>query len=620
MGGPELLALSLGLSVGVAGLAWGAGRLVETLSADPRLRDRVWAAALAAPALPPVVIGLMLLTPSPVREITAAAPAAIDFPVLPLNPAIVASAAPGPMLDPATAAWAVLALAGLLALARAVGLARRARRQGRMVRGADAPDAATAGMVEAAARDLEIFPPRVSVSEAAPEALLAGVIRPRLLLPAGLAATHDPMIARAVITHELAHLRRGDHRALWIEEGLLALLAINPLMPALRARRAAAREEACDALALADAAPETRRAYAETLIEVLRSRAGPQALPALSFTGAGRRTAMRRLKAVMTPAPAAGRGSHLAAVGLAGLVAALAGAGSLAVAGEREAVARVQPAQAPAPAAHTEAPRGVGSSPQTRPSREAAARAAAEAALSSLTLEQQSRYRNPTGEAYRALCASSDPADGGFCAGVIFSQFPREGSGSGADICLPPELEQGDEAARRAALGALVERTKAEIARASVRPGDHPAEVARAALARAYSCEAAAFRAEAERMVRDFVPLIVSVDVEGRPLTVQGDETLRVVLTDENGVVLNTHGTINSGGGRASGPLGPLGMAMAPEDFPGLGESTRVYTLTGEIRGPNRVLRYAAEPATIRLAPGSRAFANLRPTLSFRPA
>ena len=71
MGPSELLALSLGLSVAVAAAALVGGRIVEALSADPRLRDRMWAAALVLPVLPPLAVGLILLTPPPVREIPA---------------------------------------------------------------------------------------------------------------------------------------------------------------------------------------------------------------------------------------------------------------------------------------------------------------------------------------------------------------------------------------------------------------------------------------------------------------------------------------------------------------------------------------------------------------------
>jgi beta-lactamase regulating signal transducer with metallopeptidase domain len=364
MGAPELMVLSLGLSVVVAGLGWAGGRGVERVSADPRLRDRVWAGALALPALPPLAVGLMLLTPAPVQEISLAAT------TLPagLVPAPVGSAAAPSQafaLDPTMAAWIVLGVAAVLTAVRLAALALRAGRLLRVIGQAEAPGPAVTAMVEAAARDLAIRPPRVGVSAATSEALLASLGPARLILPVGLGEAAEAEAARAVIAHELAHLKRGDHRAVWLEEALLVALAFNPLMPVLRARRAAAREEACDALALEQAAPDIRRAYARSLIEALRDRAGPHAsggLPALTFTGAGRTTAMRRLKAVLNPAPAAGRGLRLTAFGLAGLIALLGGAGSLAVAGEREAVLVIN-AAAPVTGSEAAAERADGPAP-----------------------------------------------------------------------------------------------------------------------------------------------------------------------------------------------------------------------------------------------------------------
>lgn len=333
MGAPELLALSLGLSVAVAALGLAAGRLIEGATADPRLRERVWSAALLAPVLAPVLVGLSLLAPPPVRE-AASTGAAVAADGLDLG------------LDPAWIAWSVIALAGGLALARSASLARRGARLARLIRrGEDAGPALTA-LIRATADEMDVPPPAATVSPETAEPLLAGLGRARLILPSELAA--GP-IARAVVAHELAHLKRGDHRTLWAEEILLALLAINPLMPALRARRAAAREEACDALALSGAAPETRRAYAQTLIETLRKRAAPQdagALPALTFTGAGRTTAMHRLKAVVNPAAPAGRRARLtaAAAGLAVLTAL--GGATVALAAQREPEIRTPRAEA----------------------------------------------------------------------------------------------------------------------------------------------------------------------------------------------------------------------------------------------------------------------------------
>lgn len=417
---------------------------------------------------------------------------------------------------------------------------------------------------------------------------------------------------------------------------------------------------------------------------------------------------MTRLRAVLSPAPAAGRGPRLTAFGLAGLIAALTGAGSLAVAGEREAVIRIRispaPSLAPTPLPPEQPPTvdlGAGSRtllngepmpeglpiwavaperidvrtppagsgemnfilpftgttpvsvdgrrmpagfPASGVNPDAVARvdvvgdhvrytlkpeaevrrarkgadAAEETGPSHLSPEQQARYQNPTGRQYQALCASSDVGDRGFCMGVLSRASMTEAEAASPAFCAPDPQDH-------AAMGGFVDRAKAGVAQVPVSAGQSAYDVARAGLVRAYPCETAqegSLRPAADRpepgTASDFVPLTVTADIEGRPLAVQGDETLRVVLTDENGAVMNTFGTLNPGR-RASGPLGPLGMAIAADDFPGPGESTRTYTLTGEIRGPGRALRYVAEPVTIRLAPGAR-HVDLRPTLSFRPA
>ena len=76
MSAVELLALSLGLSLAAAALGWAVMRVLEGRVADPVLRERAWAAALYIPALPPLAVGLMLLTPAPLKT---AAPAGAAF-------------------------------------------------------------------------------------------------------------------------------------------------------------------------------------------------------------------------------------------------------------------------------------------------------------------------------------------------------------------------------------------------------------------------------------------------------------------------------------------------------------------------------------------------------------
>jgi hypothetical protein len=198
MGAPELMVLSLGLSVVVAVLGWTGGRGVERVSADPRLRDRIWAGALVLPALPPLAVGLMLLTPAPVREISLAATALpAGLAPAPVGSAVAASRAFA--LDPTMAAWVVLGVAAVLTAVRLAALALRAGRLLRVISQAEAPGPVVMAMVEAAARDLTIHPPRVGVSAATSEALLASLGRARLILPAGLFdPSVDPAATRAV--------------------------------------------------------------------------------------------------------------------------------------------------------------------------------------------------------------------------------------------------------------------------------------------------------------------------------------------------------------------------------------------------------------------------------------
>lgn len=213
MGAPELLALSLALSVATAAVAWAGGRLVEGLSADPRLRDRIWGAALALPALPPLAVGLMLLTPAPVREISI--PGLADpHPFEAVADAPVAATTSVLMLDPRFIATVVLTVAGLLIVGRIGALALRTLRLTRLIARLDDADASTVKLVEAAARALSTPAPSIGISNATTEPLIAGFARPRLVLPAGFTAAADARVVHAVLAHELAHLKRGDHRVL----------------------------------------------------------------------------------------------------------------------------------------------------------------------------------------------------------------------------------------------------------------------------------------------------------------------------------------------------------------------------------------------------------------------
>jgi beta-lactamase regulating signal transducer with metallopeptidase domain len=112
-------------------------------------------------------------------------------------------------------------------------------------------------------------PPRLRLIERPMSPAVCGLFGPVILLPRALAEELPPDQLRAVLLHELVHLRRGD---LWLSlvQALFQILYWwHPLLWLANARIRRAREEAVDdavMLALEDNA----EAYAPTLLQVAR--------------------------------------------------------------------------------------------------------------------------------------------------------------------------------------------------------------------------------------------------------------------------------------------------------------------------------------------------------------
>lgn len=324
----EIFVLSIGLSMATAAMSYGSVRFFERALVDAALRERAWTLALYMPALPLLLVATLLLGPGPVITVPAVAEAVGTLSV------DVVGTGTAPLIQRDHLVQGLLGLALLLTLMRGLGVARRAARLHRLIRGSQSADSTVARAVEERARPMGVAAPRVRLCASTPEALVAGFWRPVLILPKALAADPAPPDFCAMTDHELAHLKRGDHRALWLEEAMLTILAVNPLLRLIRDRRAAAREEACDALALTHADADQRRLYARSLLDALRAPSG-QDLPALTFTNNRRNFVMHRLKAVLSPSPVAGLRPRLAVLGLGVAVAAVAGTGSIALAAKR---------------------------------------------------------------------------------------------------------------------------------------------------------------------------------------------------------------------------------------------------------------------------------------------
>lgn len=215
------------------------------------------------------------------------------------------------------AAW----LASLLLLGvgevRARRLLRRVLRDSHPVR-----DQRVEVLLQGLRTDLGVrVPVTLRTSSAVSAPCVAGVTHAVILVPAALLAALDRDELRAVLAHELAHVRRRDAPATAIMRLAGLLLWFNPFVTWIARRTAEEREAACDDVGVAHGTG-SRVAYAEMLLtlEGLRSLsgAGRPALPLLGERGLLGR--IRRLTAAR-PARPAPRAGMLLVVVFAGLAA-----------------------------------------------------------------------------------------------------------------------------------------------------------------------------------------------------------------------------------------------------------------------------------------------------------
>ena len=116
---------------------------------------------------------------------------------------------------------------------------------------------------------------------------------PRVVLPEALWTSLEPEARESLLTHELAHLRRGDHWTRWLELLTGGLYWWHPV--AWWARRALreAEEQCCDAWVVATR-PESARTYARALLATLDFLAEPRPATPLAASGIGHVSCLKR--------------------------------------------------------------------------------------------------------------------------------------------------------------------------------------------------------------------------------------------------------------------------------------------------------------------------------------
>ncbi len=128
--------------------------------------------------------------------------------------------------------------------------------------------------------------------------VVVGIVRPMILLPGALATGFDPSQLEALLTHELAHIRRFDPLVNLLQRLIEVLLFFHPAVWFVSRRVSAERENACDDLVLSAGWPAVR--YAEALLQMAEFSAAarglsPQSNAALAASGGGSSQFKRRV-------------------------------------------------------------------------------------------------------------------------------------------------------------------------------------------------------------------------------------------------------------------------------------------------------------------------------------
>jgi beta-lactamase regulating signal transducer with metallopeptidase domain len=307
-----LLAALLALAVLAAGRL---GRL------SPAVRHLLWLGVLVKLVLPPVVL-------CPLPNCGGFSERLREWHVFPSSPAVQRSETARPRAEvvstdhrrperaklllvadsgratPAperAASWARGALCVWIAGSVCFGLLHgvRLRRFYRLLKSAAPGSADLRAMTAEAAAELGIAAPAVCTTPARCSPMVFALWRPVLLWPSSLDERLSKECRRAVVLHELVHLRRRDHWVSWFELLVECVWWWNPLFWYVRRQMRESAELACDAWVVA-LIPAGRRAYAQALVEVLDLISWKQKpIAAVGIGDGARREFERRLTMIL---------------------------------------------------------------------------------------------------------------------------------------------------------------------------------------------------------------------------------------------------------------------------------------------------------------------------------
>lgn len=151
-------------------------------------------------------------------------------------------------------------------------------------------------------REMKIHRPvRLIASAKALGPCVLGTLSPVILIPTSLVMGMTPEQWRAVLTHELAHIRRWDDLVNFCQQVLESLLFFNPAVWWIGRQIRVEREACCDVWgARLSASPMT---YAQILVEIAEKLTERRRIPAIAFADERSGSLMDRVRRLVSPNP-----------------------------------------------------------------------------------------------------------------------------------------------------------------------------------------------------------------------------------------------------------------------------------------------------------------------------
>ncbi|MFT7303306.1 MAG: beta-lactamase regulating signal transducer with metallopeptidase domain [Akkermansiaceae bacterium] len=248
---------------------------------NPRQRATIYLGALFALSLSVPVILMTVANPSP-QIIPAALSSSPSPEMTPLSttlasnsPAMVtAGQSPFPLSSWITGIYLTGLLLMMARVLRGYLWSSKIRRNSQPVHEGHWPDALAQAVTTMKLRTK----PAMIWSKNITSPVVTGILRPMIVLPVSLMSGLPQEQAIAVLSHELAHLRRCDHLIIVFQRLLEALFFFHPAVWFLSRRLDQEREKACDDLVVK--AGHNRADYAEALVNIASDQRATLALAA----------------------------------------------------------------------------------------------------------------------------------------------------------------------------------------------------------------------------------------------------------------------------------------------------------------------------------------------------